>query len=153
MKFNILDFLMKVAIIFVLYQTPNAEKNRLKEEIKNLGLDDFKIYFIDNSENNKGYADGVNEGIQQALIDNCELLIAANPDISLRNLKANDLLKGGEHFDIWGLTMKMHNRIYYGGKIDKVRLSGGLIKQKLEFNPDRVAEQEIFVHERMFITQ
>ena len=52
--------IMKIGFIVVLYKTPGREIVRLKNEIINLGLDDFKIYFIDNSENNKTYADGVN---------------------------------------------------------------------------------------------
>lgn len=126
----------KVGFIFVLYKTPANEITRLKNEIKVLGFKNYQIYFIDNSDNHQGYAAGVNQGIKNALSDGCELFVIANPDISfvslvqLVSLKSEELLKASAHFDIWGLTMKQENKIYYGGKIDKWRMSGGLIDKK-----------------------
>ncbi|OGK34052.1 hypothetical protein A3F57_02525 [Candidatus Roizmanbacteria bacterium RIFCSPHIGHO2_12_FULL_36_11] len=121
---------MKIGFIVVLYKTPDSEIARLENEIISLRFKDFKIYFIDNTKNNHGYGEGVNKGIKKALIDKCGLLIVANPDISLKNLKAKDMLEAGKYFDLWGLSMKMHNRLYYGGEIDKIKLSGGLIEVK-----------------------
>ena len=83
---------MKIGIIFVLYHTAKAEVDRLKSEVKKLNLDNYLQYFIDNTISNRGYARGVNEGIKKAIIDNCELLIVANPDISLQGIKTKNLL-------------------------------------------------------------
>ena len=47
---------IKIAFIFVLYKTPKEEIERLKKEVKDLKIEDYRIYFIDNSENNRGYA-------------------------------------------------------------------------------------------------
>jgi len=60
---------MKTAFIFVLYKTPQSEINRLKKEVKELNTSCYKLYFIDNSSNRQGYAEGVNSGIKKALKD------------------------------------------------------------------------------------
>jgi len=127
---------MKTGFIFVLYKTPKSEIVRLKKEIKELRITDYKLYFIDNTNNHQGYAAGVNQGIKNALKDNCELFIAANPDISLIALTSPTSLSffdGATHFDIWGLAMKQQGKTYYGGEIDKWRMSGGLIEKKPKF--------------------
>jgi len=58
------------------------------------------------------------------------LFIVGNPDISLKGIDKKELLAGAKYFDIWGLSMKMRTTTYYGGEIDNVRLSGGLIDIK-----------------------
>ncbi len=121
---------LKIGFIIVLYKTPEKEVRRLRLEIGSLKLDDYRLYFIDNTVGNRGYAGGVNEGIRQALIDNCELLIVGNPDISLKGLDKKNLLETGEHFDIWGYAMKMHGKTYYGGGIYPMQLSGFLWRLK-----------------------
>lgn len=121
---------MKVAFIVVLYQTSKQEQERLKKEFVNLGFKDYSIYFIDNTINNRGFGAAVNEGLKKGLKEGASIFIVANPDISLRNLKAAQILQAAKHFDIWGLAMKQGNKIFYGGAIDKWRLSGGLIEEK-----------------------
>ncbi len=122
---------MKTCFIFVLYKTPLSEVNRLKKEVKNLGLKDYKIYLIDNSNNGQGYAQGVNNGLKKAIKDGCEFFAIANPDISLVKIDLLDSLESAStRFDIWGLTMRQENKIYYGGAIDKMRMSGGLTENK-----------------------
>ena len=83
---------MKTAFIFVLFKTPQSEISRLKKEVENLKLKNYQIYFIDNSENGQGYAFGVNQGIKNALKDDCELFVIANPDIKLDNIAQIDQL-------------------------------------------------------------
>lgn len=121
---------MRPAFIFVLYKTPNSEIERLKKEVEALKFKDYKLYFIDNTQNNRGYATGVNEGLRKALKDNCDLFVVANPDISFNKMGGQSLLEAGKHFDIWGLTMRQEDKFYYGGEIDKLRMSGGLIDKK-----------------------
>ncbi|MBI5122901.1 oligosaccharide flippase family protein [Candidatus Roizmanbacteria bacterium] len=143
---------MKTGFIFVLFKTPKSEINRLKQEVKDLKFKDYEIYFIDNTDNHQGYAAGVNQGIKNALKDNCELFIIANPDISLTFLKTLSLLDGAAHFDIWGLAMKQQDKIYYGGEIDRWRMSGGLIdkKPKSRFIPtDFVSGSLIFIKKKV----
>lgn len=118
---------MKIAFIIVLYHTPLKEVERLKKEIKDLKCQNNKIYFIDNTGNNRGYAEGVNKGIRRGLKDKADLFIIANPDISLSNLSGSNLIAAAKNFDIWGFTMKQKGKIYYGGKIDPWRMSGGMI--------------------------
>lgn len=116
---------MKIAFIFVLFKTPKEEVKRLEKEIAALNIKDVATYFIDNTKNNQGYAQGINNGLKMALEQNADLFIIANPDISLNNLK-RDILEGSKKFDIWGLAMKQNGKTYYGGKLDKWRMSGGL---------------------------
>lgn len=126
---------MKIGFIFVLFNTPTAETDRLRREIKLLNLSDYQIYSIDNSQENKGYAAGVNKGIAEALNDRCDLLIVANPDISfdshLQNKLSQKILEeGASHLDIWGYAMKQESRVFYGGTLDRWRMSGGLVEKK-----------------------
>ncbi|MEK7096718.1 MAG: glycosyltransferase family 2 protein, partial [Patescibacteria group bacterium] len=118
---------MKIGFIFVLFKTPQSEISRLKEEVSKCHSN---IYFIDNSENGQGYAAGVNQGIKNALKDSCDLFVVANPDISIDKLVKLDQLVKFSPFDIWGLAMKQQGKTYYGGTIDKWRMSGGLIEKK-----------------------
>ena len=127
----------KVGFIFILFKTPQTEIARLKQEVKDLKFKDYEIYFIDNTNNHQGYAAGVNQGIKNALKDNCELFVAANPDISFTHrslgeggLTAQNIFDGATYFDIWGLAMKQQKKFYYGGEIDRWRMSGGLIDKK-----------------------
>jgi hypothetical protein len=117
----------KVGFIVILYKTPPDEKARLEKEIRELGVTDYSIYWIDNSANGKGYAAGINDGIRQGLIDDCTVFFAMNPDISLAGMTGQKLLEAKGQFDVWGYAMKQDGKTYYGGEIDAWRLSGGLI--------------------------
>ena len=121
---------MKIGFIFVLYKTPQSEIIRLKKEVKSLKLKDYQIYFIDNSENQQGYAAGVNAGLKCAIKDGCELFVIGNPDIKLDTLVKLDQLVKYNPFDIFGFAMKQQGKTYYGGQIDKWRMSGGLVETK-----------------------
>ncbi len=120
----------KIGLVFVLYKTPQSEINRLKKEIRELRIANCELYFIDNSENGRGYAAGANLGIKKALNDNCKLFVIANPDISLTKLVTLDLLVLYKKFDIFSLAMRQQEKTYYGGQIDRWRMSGGLIEKK-----------------------
>ncbi len=126
---------MKTGFIFVLFKTPKSEVNRLKKEVKNChsrggGNPDYKIYFIDNTNNQQGYAAGVNNGFKKAIKDGCELFVVANPDIKLDTLVKLDQLVKSSPFDIYGLAMRQQGKTYYGGAIDKWRMSGGLVEER-----------------------
>ena len=143
---------MKIGFIFVLYKTPTSVVNRLKKEISRLQITDYNLYFVDNSNNQQGYAAGVNQGIKNALKDKCELFVIANPDISLKDLTTLTFFNIARHFDIWGLAMKQQGKIYYGGQIDKWRMSGGLIENKPKnrfFSVDFVSGSLMFVKKKV----
>lgn len=142
----------KVGFIFVLYKTPANEIARLKNEVKILKFKSYQIYFIDNTDNQQGYAAGVNNGLRSAIKDDCELFVVANPDISLVSLDSLNQLVPFSHFDIFGLAMRQQGKIYYGGKIDKWRGSGGLIdkKPKNRFVPtDFVSGSLMFIKKKV----
>ena len=129
---------MKIAFIIVLYKTSKSEVERLKKEIKESRIKNKELYFIDNTNNNVGYAAGVNIGTKKAIEDGCDLFVIANPDISFRQprhptgdeAKSELITDSAKYFDIWGFAMRQEEKIYYGGKIDKWRMSGGLIEEK-----------------------
>ncbi|MFN4212982.1 MAG: oligosaccharide flippase family protein, partial [Microgenomates group bacterium] len=128
---------LKIGFIFILFKTPQSEVERLKKEVKSFRFKKYKIYFIDNTKNNRGFAGGVNEGIKLGLKDGIDIFAIANPDISLtfpnklNNLTDyTELLEASKYFDIWGYGMRQQQKIYYGGKIDSWRMSGGLIDKK-----------------------
>lgn len=122
---------MHIAVILVYFKTPDKDKVRLRNEIEGLKLNDYILYEIDNTDNNIGYAAAVNKGIRKGLESNCDNFLILNPDISLGvdidSERINDLSK---HFDIAGFAMRQEGRIYYGGEIDRWRMSGGLIEKK-----------------------
>ncbi|MCR4313294.1 MAG: hypothetical protein NUV58_03535, partial [Candidatus Roizmanbacteria bacterium] len=120
----------KIGFVFVLYKTPLSEIKRLEKEVKNLKIIDYRLYFIDNSESGQGFAAGANLGIKKAIDDGCDLFVIANPDISLVKLFKLDILDAFDRFDIFGYAMKQQKKVYYGGSIDKWRMSGGLIEKK-----------------------
>lgn len=121
---------MKTAVIFVLYKTPESEVARLRQEALGLGLPGTTVYFIDNTGTGKGYAQGVNEGLKKGLEEGADYFLVCNPDISFEGLNARVILEGARHFDIWGYAMRQNNTVYYGGQIDRWRMSGGLSQVK-----------------------
>ena len=121
---------MKTAFIFVLFQTPKLEINRLKNEVKNIGWKNYEIYFIDNTDNQQGYATGVNTGLKKAIKDGCRLFVVANPDISFDSLDSLFLWDSFKYFDIFSFAIRQQGKTYYGGEIDKWRGSGGLSEKK-----------------------
>lgn len=121
---------MKIAVITVLFRTPEHEVDRLKKEIARLGFPDYEAYFIDNTGKNKGFAAGVNEGLLKGMNDGADCFLILNPDISLKGLSADGILSGKDHFDIWGLSMVQDGKTYYGGEIERWRMSGGLIEMR-----------------------
>jgi len=121
---------MKVAFIIVLFNTKESERKRLNDEIKHIGFADYSIHFIDNSFTGKGYATGANEGIRRGIAEKASLFILCNPDISFTNIKKEHIIDASKHFDVAGFAMKQDDSIYYGGIIDKWRMSGGLIQKK-----------------------
>lgn len=118
---------MKICFITVLYHTPEAEVARLRQQVHDLGIETFVA--IDNSENRQGYAAGVNAGLR-ANVEPYDVFFCANPDIDITGLDKKTFLDAAEKFDIWGYAMQQDGTVYYGGEIDKWRMSGGLITAK-----------------------
>lgn len=117
---------MKFGFIFVLYKTPQAEVSRLKREVKNLNLIDYDLIFIDNTNKNRGYASGVNEGINNLIKKNIDVYVVGNPDISISSLTREKILNLTSKFDVGSFAMKQHNTNYYCGELDIHRLSSYL---------------------------
>ncbi len=120
----------RVGFICVLFKTEKSDTDRIQKEIATMGIHNYKVYFVDNTEGGRGYAAGINEGIRMGLKDGCDYFVALNPDISFGKLKKDDFLRPMKAFDVWGFAMKQDGVTYYGGEIDAWRLSGGLISSK-----------------------
>lgn len=121
---------MKVAFVIVRYKEPEKYFLNLKKEIKKLKFADYKIYEINNSQENGGYASGVNTGIKSGLKAKADLFVILNPDVWFASLEKEDLTNPAKYFDIWGFAMRQDGKVYYGGMIDKWRMSGGLISDR-----------------------
>lgn len=122
---------MKIAWITTFYRTEELKDiKRLKKQIDELHLSQSQIFVVDNRKNNRGYAAGINKGLKKAFDRGYDLFIICNPDISFKKVTSKILLEGLNQFDIVGGTMKQDGKIYYGGEIDKWRMSGGLIDKK-----------------------
>jgi hypothetical protein len=119
-----------IAFIIVTYKTPKSELERLKKEIALIGCSNYKIFIINNSFNNHGFAQGINEGIRKGLKDGATYFINISPDISFKSLTEKRIQEVTAKFDIAGFAIRQEKIIYYGGEIDRWRMSGGLIKQK-----------------------
>ncbi|NTU46685.1 glycosyltransferase family 2 protein [Candidatus Roizmanbacteria bacterium] len=121
---------MKISFIIVLYQTKASEIERLKNEIMEMKFSDYSIFWIDNSHNGHGYAQGVNEGVQKGMQSGADIFVICNPDISLKGISAKEFLQALAHFDLWGFAMKQEGVTYYGGALDTWKLSSLLLTQK-----------------------
>ncbi|MDP3974587.1 MAG: oligosaccharide flippase family protein [bacterium] len=121
---------MRTSIILVLFKTPKNEIKRLKKEVKSLKLKSYKLFLIDNSKINRGYAGALNKGIKLSKNYNPDYYIFGNDDISFKNLSGKALFDASKFYDLWGFTLKQNGKLYYGGELDKLRLSGGLVLKK-----------------------
>lgn len=117
---------MKAALFTVYYHTPEKYKKDILYHAERLGL---YVHSLDVSQEQKGYATALNELIK-ANYTRYEIFFLANPDISLAGIIRDELLTASEYFDIWGYALKQNDLTYYGGELDKWRMSGGLISMK-----------------------
>ncbi len=121
---------MRIAFIVITAGEPQSLVDNLKKQIQQLKLKNYSFYHIKNKRGEEGYAQGVNKGIRQAQKQKTDLFVILNPDLSIKKLDGKKLLAASDFFDVWGFAMKQKGRIYYGGEIDKWRMSGGLITKK-----------------------
>lgn len=122
---------MKVFFISTIYkEEEKGDIKRVKEEIKKLGFEDYRIYVHDGIADNRGYAYGINRGIEKGLKEGADLFVVFNADISFAKFNKKIIIDSLKHYDIFGFALEQDGKIYYGGKIDRWRLSGGLIDKK-----------------------
>jgi len=117
---------LKTCALTVLYNTPLEEVTRLQKQWSDLGVE---LFTIDNTGSGAGFAVGINALLQDAL-SKYDVLFISNPDIDISSLHKKTFLDAANHFDIWGYTMIQEETVYYGGEIDKLRMSGGLTIEK-----------------------
>lgn len=122
---------MRTVMLVILFHTSKSEVERLKKEFM---LPQDNLIFFDVTYRGMGYAAAINTQLRK---HDADVYIIANPDISLKNITQKSLLAGARSFDIWGFAMRQEGKIYFGGEIDRWRMSGGLItrKPKMRFQP------------------
>ena len=124
---------MKIAFITTIYRAEDRKDVlKLKKEIEHAGIKDFLFFSKDQISDNRGYASGINDGIKKALKAGAEVFVIMNTDISLSEISGQLLLSGKGHFDIWGGVTKQKGGPYYGGVLDRFRMSGSLSTKKPE---------------------
>lgn len=141
---------MKTAVIMVLYNTPVQEQLRLEQEFIKLGVDE--IFLPDNTHTGLGYAAAINAVLRDTL-HHYDVFCIANPDISLYGLQKKHWLEAASNFDVWGYPFEQHDKMYFGGAIDRLRMSGGLLETRPEsrFTPvDFVSGSLICVKKSVF---
>ena len=143
---------VKTAGIVVLYKTPRKFIEKAEDSLKLLGCS--KVYFIDNSIFNRGFAQAVNLAAVKALKEGYELLCIANPDIELLEGTSKQIERAALKFDVFGGVMLQDNKIYLGGRIDKNNLAAGLNRvskrKKGFFQSDFVSGSLFFVKALVF---
>lgn len=117
---------MKGTLLTVYYNTPQKYRDILKYDCNRLGLD---LHATDSTNENRGYAENLNDLIHANFRD-YDVFFLANPDIHLVGIPKDHLYKAAAKYDIWGYGMKQNDVMYYGGEIDKKRMSGALRKEK-----------------------
>lgn len=119
---------MKIAFITTYYRKEDLKDvERVKKEIQDLGFKNYEFYVSNCIDDNRGYSAGINKGIKRALHNKADIFVVLNADISFKNLTKEQLLEPSKQFDIWGFAHKQQGKVFYGGTIDKWRMSGGLI--------------------------
>jgi O-antigen/teichoic acid export membrane protein len=122
---------MKIVFVTNIYkEAEKKEVERVSRQIKALGFSDYEVIVHDGIKDNKGYAYGINQGIKQGLKKGADVFVIFNADISLAKITKKDILAGLQKFDVFGFAVHQDNTTYYGGQIDKWRLSGGMITEK-----------------------
>jgi GT2 family glycosyltransferase len=99
----------------------------LQKQVSDLGFDGFDS--VDHTESKKGYAEGINLLLKKHIND-FDIFFVANPDIDISSLQKGTFMDAVSKLDIWGYAMRQDGKIYYGGRIDPMRMSGGLLVGK-----------------------
>lgn len=118
---------MNIAVIIVGLQDSPSESQRTAGAIRALRIPHLRTFVILNQRGLEGYAHGANKGIRRALHWGADIVIVANPDISIRRLTRALLQKGVSKYDIWGYYFRQHGETYSHGVLDAKRLSGSLV--------------------------
>ncbi|MBI3619907.1 oligosaccharide flippase family protein [Candidatus Roizmanbacteria bacterium] len=121
---------MRSAVIVVAYKNSPKELAGLKKQIVSIGYRPSAIFIVDNSLKNRGFAGGINLALRRAIGRGFDHFIVLNPDIDLRPIGKKDIEAVLRRFDVAGFAMQQNKTIYYGGEIDRWRLSGGLVSKK-----------------------
>lgn len=145
---------MKTAFITTIVRDGDlTDLERLKKETSAVGFATSKWYVYDGRIKNLGYAYSVNDGIKKAMADGCELFVIFNLDISFGKLTKDIVLESSKNFDVWNYGLQQNGKTYYGGHLDRFRMSGGLLEEKPDMrftSCDFISGSLMFIKKRVF---
>ncbi|MFZ1549299.1 MAG: polysaccharide biosynthesis C-terminal domain-containing protein [Microgenomates group bacterium] len=121
---------MKIALIIVAIPESSKLAQKLARLIAKKRLGKLSTHIVVNRKGTEGYSHGVNKGLNLAKLDNPDLYIVANPDLVNVRLSKKLISQAVKHFDLWGYAFKQDGDIFYGGEIDRNRLTAGLSRDK-----------------------
>jgi GT2 family glycosyltransferase len=116
---------MTIRSLIILYDTPRSEVEGITYQFKQFG----PVALVDAKKKRYGYAEAINSFIEPWKKRE-DVLLVANPDIDVKSVHKKDIESLMDKYDIGGFTMRQEEGIYYGGQIDRWRMSGGLIRKK-----------------------
>ena len=121
---------MKIALIVVALKESKKSATQVGAWFKRARLGELRAFIVINQRGKEGYAKGVNKGLKLAQSFRPDIYIVANPDLKKIKISKKILLDAAKKFDLWGYTFKQGKYIYYGGRLDPVRLTGSLEKER-----------------------
>lgn len=125
----------KIAVIIITYKFPKQKIKKLLDGLKEIGINSENIFVKDNTNDNIGYAGGINV-ILGKILKKYEYFLVLNPDITIKNdfltPLANTLEKN--EIDIVGPIIYTDNGKIWGseGIIDKKRYSASMSTKVLK---------------------
>ena len=120
---------MRIALIIVALKKSKRYATKVRKMIEGSRLGELRSYIVINQIGTEGYSKGVNKGLNLAKAFNPDVYIVANPDLSNIKLTKKSFLEGSKRYDLWGYAFKQEDSVYYGGRLDKLRLTGSLNTQ------------------------
>ncbi len=119
----------KIATIIITYKFPKEKLRKLLSSLERIGLSKKTIFVKDNTNNNIGYAGGINKIIKSKL-KNFDYFLILNPDIQIKNNFVKPLVSilDKNQADIVGPMIFTDNGKVWGtgGIIDKKRYSASM---------------------------
>lgn len=125
---------MRIALIIVALKKSKRYATKVRKMIESSRLGELRSYIVINQIGTEGYSKGVNKGLELAKVFNPDVYIVANPDLANIKLTKKSFLEGSKKYDLWGYAFKQEDSVYYGGRLDKLRLTGSLNTQPGELD-------------------
>lgn len=150
-----------IAVIIVVYKYPKNALDDLLRAVQRFGINKKSIFVRDNTNDNVGYAAGINS-ILRKILKNYKAFLILNPDITISK-KTVEILWGSlferEKIGIVGPKILDENGYIWsmGGEIDEKRYSGGgreigknYVKTRMPFEVDFIPGTAMLIKKEVF---